>query len=72
MQSESRNQYNSKSSHMLVQVFGEQNVSVWRTLGHREVHRKNPRGQVPQQGEGELLVAEMKKTGLGFSVSGLR
>lgn len=46
---------------MSVQVFGEQNVSVWRTLGHREVneqvHRKNPRGQVPQQGEGELLMA---------------
>ena len=56
---------------MLAQVFGEQTMSVWRALGHREVneqvHRKNPRGQVPQQGEGELPIAEMKKTGLGFS-----
>lgn len=52
---------NSKSSHMLVQVSGEQKVSVWGTLVPREVNeqvqRRNPRGQRPQEGEGELLVA---------------
>lgn len=46
---------------MLVQVSGEQKVSVWGTLVPREVseqlQRRNPRGQVPQEGEGELLVA---------------